>query len=186
MKKLNLFLCAAVCVAGFSLLGCGPKENWTTVEKFAPAAGTYAIKVETTSSVSTTSSVVKQTTKIEGSMTCVIKGTEDTSIVKQKDVSYTTELIMKFPSETSYNAAKQSFTDQTGYTFDDDNLTVIVKKSEDGEDGDMTYSEFCSTFSESENWTFESSSFGNWRITYKETDETEGTTTETTLTMTLQ
>lgn len=184
MKKINLFLCAAVCAAGFAFLSCGEKEVWTTVENFAPDAGTYAGKIVGTSSQTQGTSGVAMKVISDSSMTLVIEGTEDSSNVQLNDVSYTIKSIMECSSETVYDLAKKAITNTENYTFDDNNLTITYKTTSAEEDSNQTYSKFCSSIEE-DDFTIESSSFGNWKLTLDETED-DGTTTNTTITLTLK
>ncbi len=184
MKKFNLVLVAAVCVASFAFFSCGEKETWTVVEEFAPDAGTYLQKMVT--EITQTTETVTTSSTGESYMTVVIEGTEDDSTVTQKDTSYTVKQVSKYNSEDSYNTMKTVVSGKEGYTFDDSALTITFVQSGTNDDSTTTYAKACSEIT-SNGYTFEKSSLGNWRLTLTDTDSSSSTATlNVTVTFTLQ
>lgn len=184
MKKHKiLFAACAALFASICFLGCKTEDDFTEIDEFKPAAGTY--DVEQIIEYKSKENGVEKSNSIEQyNGTLVIKGTNDDSNVSVTTLSGS--MTASFKSKDDYNAAKKQPESSEGYeyTYDDEGLTIKWTVTGVNWEGETTYPVFLSTFSKSEgkDIKFYSSSKGSYKIVMSEKygsgeDEYESKTT---------
>lgn len=173
MKKHKiLFAACAALFASICFLGCKTEDDFTEIDEFKPAAGTYDVEM-TSEYKSKENGVEKSNTIEQQSGTLVIEGTNDDSKVSQTLSSWS--VTKSFKSKDDYNAAKEQPESSEGYeyTYDDEGLTIKCTVTGVNWEGETTYPVFLSTFSKSEgkDIKFYSSSKGSYKIVISEKEE---------------
>lgn len=173
MKKQKiLFAACAALFASICFIGCNLEDDFTEIDEFKPDAGTYDVE-QTMEQSYKENGVEKSNTIVQYNGTLVIEGTNDDSKVSQTLSSMSGTI--SFKSKDDYNAAKEQYEslEEYEYTYDDEGLTIKSTVIGINEKDEKTYSEFLSTFSESEgeDVKFYSSSKGSYKIVMSEKEE---------------